>query len=227
MPTVVPRGRAVAIEARRDRRVGDDPRLRCSGGHVVGLVPIDAEDVVDVAVREHRGVQGRRRPLADRRRATRRRGTRCRCRRARDRRRSRSRRRSRTRGRRRRRQRPRSGCRHRGTGGSPPRRSTCAPRARGRRSSIDFSGRAHSAGGYLPSRRAAFAARRRPDQALISTGVPSGRSPARRVMLSLLILTHPWVTLFPSTDASLLPWMPSSPSPPLNVVRTSECPESP
>ena len=41
-------------------------RRRRTGGRVVGLVAVDAEDVVDVPVREHDRVQRQRRPVAHR-----------------------------------------------------------------------------------------------------------------------------------------------------------------
>ena len=55
----------------------------------------------------------------------------------------------------------------------------------------------------------------------MSTGVPSGSMPASRVISVLSMRMQPWVTLVPSTDASLLPWMPVSPSPPSNDVGVS------
>ena len=63
---VVPGGRAVAVEAVGDGLVRDDARRRRAGGRVVGLVAVDAEDVVDVPVREHDRVQRQRRPVAHR-----------------------------------------------------------------------------------------------------------------------------------------------------------------
>ena len=57
---------AVAVEACRDELVGDHarcgPRVRAR----FLLVELDAEDVVDVPVREHRGVEPGRRPFAHR-----------------------------------------------------------------------------------------------------------------------------------------------------------------
>ena len=59
---VVARGGAVAVEPVGDGLVRDDPRCCASRGPDLLLVPLDAEAVVDVAVREHRGVQQCRRP---------------------------------------------------------------------------------------------------------------------------------------------------------------------
>ena len=47
------------------------------------------------------------------------------------------------------------------------------------------------------------------------------------VMASLSMRMQPCVTSLPSTDASLLPWMPISASPPLKVSSTSEWLDSP
>jgi hypothetical protein len=63
--------------------------------------------------------------------------------------------------------------------------------------------------------------------ATTSTGVPSGRVAASRVMAALSMRMQPCVTLLPNTDASLLPWIPTSPSPPLKVEYTSEWLERP
>src|SRR5262245_56137805 len=49
------------------------------------------------------------------------------------------------------------------------------------------------------------------------TGVPSGIFMVRSVMAALSMRMHPCETSCPSTDASLLPWMPISPSPPLKL----------
>ena len=59
---VVARGQPVAVEARGDRLVRDDARRRPAVGARLLLVEVDAEDVVDVAVREDRGVEPARRP---------------------------------------------------------------------------------------------------------------------------------------------------------------------
>ena len=54
---VVPGGLDVPLEARGDRLVRDDPRRGPAVLVGFGLVELDAEAVVDVAVREHRGVE--------------------------------------------------------------------------------------------------------------------------------------------------------------------------
>src|ERR1700737_4167351 len=64
-------------------------------------------------------------------------------------------------------------------------------------------------------------------QFTISTGVPSGNTFESFVISSLSMRMQPWVTLFPSTEASLLPWTPTSASPPLNSLRASECADRP
>ncbi len=57
---------------------------------------------------------------------------------------------------------------------------------------------------------------------VISTGVPSGSCFDSIVIAALSMRTQPCVTSEPSTDASLLPWMPISASPPAKVSSTSE-----
>ena len=63
---VVAGGDAIAVEARRDELVRDHARRGPRVGARFLFVELDAEDMVDVAVREHRGVEPRRRPLAHR-----------------------------------------------------------------------------------------------------------------------------------------------------------------
>ena len=61
----------------------------------------------------------------------------------------------------------------------------------------------------------------------ISTGVPKGSNVVRVVIAALLMRMQPWLASVPSFEVSLLPWMPTSASPPLNVCKTSEKPDSP
>ena len=46
------------------------------------------------------------------------------------------------------------------------------------------------------------------------------------VMPALLMRMQPWLTSWPIADGSLVPWMPSTPSPPAKSVSTSEYPDS-
>src|SRR5439155_14350066 len=64
-------------------------------------------------------------------------------------------------------------------------------------------------------------------QLTISTGVPSGSTFESFVISSLSMRMQPWVTLFPNTEVSLLPCTPTSASPPLYSLRTSECADRP
>src|SRR5262249_20886818 len=80
----------------------------------------------------------------------------------------------------------------------------------------------HHAGDRDPESRCCSAC-----QLTISTGVPSGRTFESLTIWSLSMRMQPWVTLLPSTDESLLPWTPTSASPPLYSVSTSEWAESP
>ena len=50
-------------------------------------------------------------------------------------------------------------------------------------------------------------------QVLIWMGVPSGSSPARRVMSALFMRMQPWLTWVPMSCGSLVPWRPSWPGP--------------
>ena len=61
---VVARGRDVAVEAGRDGFVRHDARRGSAAVAGVGLVPLHTEDVVDVPMGEHGGVQRIRAPLA-------------------------------------------------------------------------------------------------------------------------------------------------------------------
>ncbi len=63
---VVAGGQHVAVEAGRQRLVGDDHRRRPAAGGGLLLPDRDAEDVVDVTVRVDRGVEPARRPRAQR-----------------------------------------------------------------------------------------------------------------------------------------------------------------
>ncbi len=47
------------------------------------------------------------------------------------------------------------------------------------------------------------------------------------MIFALLIRMQPWLASVPSTDVSLLPWIPTSASPPAKVSRASEWPDSP
>lgn len=67
------------------------------------------------------------------------------------------------------------------------------------------------------------------DQGRIATGVPSGSptSSTRVSMSSLLSRMQPWLTSVPRRSGSFVPWMPITPSPPLNDSSTVENPDRP
>ena len=67
------------------------------------------------------------------------------------------------------------------------------------------------------------------DQGRIATGVPSGSpiSSTSRSMSALRTRMQPWLTRVPMLAGSFVPWIPITPSPPLNDSSSFEKPDSP